>query len=208
MANEIVNVRSIHSSMLQRCYNPKRPQYANYGGRGIRVCSEWHDYETFRLWAISSGYKHPLQLDRIDVNGDYEPSNCRWVTNKENCRNKRRNVLLMYNGEEKCVAEWCEQYQCLNENTMYEWIRKYGIEYAEKRMNDKINGTDKKYIHSAYSKSYCVDIIGEPKTEDAFDFGYDCIKNFISGNGKYYVRGNITCLVSKSKNKIIRAIVR
>ena len=50
--NEIVNVRGVHSSMLQRCYNPKRPQYKNYGGRGITVCDEWHDYETFRAWAI------------------------------------------------------------------------------------------------------------------------------------------------------------
>ena len=59
-------LRNIHSSMIQRCENPKRPQYIRYGGRGIKVCEEWHNYETFRKWALENGYKHPLKLDRID----------------------------------------------------------------------------------------------------------------------------------------------
>ena len=149
-----------------------------------------------------------MQLDRIDVNGNYEPSNCRWVTSLENSRNRRISLLLMYNGEEKCAVEWCEQYDCLNINTIYEWVRKYGIEYAEKRMSDKINGIDKKYVHNAYSQSYSVDIIGNPQIEDAFGYGYECIKEFKKTGKKYFVTGNTSCLVSVSKKIITRAIVR
>ena len=117
-------LRNVHSSMIQRCENPKRQQYSRYGGRGIKVCEEWHNYENFRKWALENGYKHPLKLDRIDNNGNYEPSNCRWVTNTENCRNKSNNITLVYEGKEKCVKEWCEIYpDILNENTIYTWVR-------------------------------------------------------------------------------------
>ena len=76
--------------MMQRCYNPKAANYDIYGGRGITVCEEWHDVLAFEKWAINSGYKKGLSIDRIDSNGNYEPSNCRWVTHKENCNNRKR----------------------------------------------------------------------------------------------------------------------
>lgn len=67
--------------MRQRCYNPNfKPAFHRYGGRGIKVCLEWQKYESFREWALTNGWKKGLQLDRIDVDGDYSPSNCRWVT--------------------------------------------------------------------------------------------------------------------------------
>lgn len=79
-------------NMKQRCSNPNKPFYQDYGGRGIRVCNEWlESYLEFRDWAIRSGYDDTLQIDRIDVNGNYEPSNCRWVTTYQQSANRRKN---------------------------------------------------------------------------------------------------------------------
>lgn len=76
-------------SMIQRCENPNIPCYVHYGGRGITVCDEWHDYATFKKWALENGFNESLTIDRIDVDGNYEPSNCRWVTRKVQESNKR-----------------------------------------------------------------------------------------------------------------------
>lgn len=94
------------ASMKARCYDPRNIGYANYGGRGIRVCAEWLSYEPFRDWAMSNGYRDELTLDRIDFNGNYEPNNCRWATHIEQSNNRRSNVFLEYNGEKHTIADW------------------------------------------------------------------------------------------------------
>lgn len=71
-------------NMIKRCENPKNPGYKNYGGKGIRICSQWHDLALFIAWALSHGYRDNLTIDRIDNDGNYEPGNCQWITKSEN----------------------------------------------------------------------------------------------------------------------------
>lgn len=105
---------SVWHGMKVRCSNVRRENYPGYGGRGISVCDKWQkDFAEFRLWAESSGYRKGLQIDRIDVNGNYEPSNCRWVTAKINGNNRRDNVFLTAFGETKTMKQWSEDDRCV-----------------------------------------------------------------------------------------------
>lgn len=97
--------------MRRRCYDGKDANYHNYGGRGIKVCEEFLDYKNFREWALANGYdkdaKHgDCTLDRINVDGNYEPSNCRWVNIKVQANNKRNTVRITYNGKTMSRPEW------------------------------------------------------------------------------------------------------
>lgn len=99
----------------RRCLNVDRSEYNNYGGRGIKVCEEWKDsYSVFREWALSTGYdeyapRGQCTIDRIDVNGDYCPENCRWANAKEQGRNRRYKIPdVEYLGEKHSISEWCD----------------------------------------------------------------------------------------------------
>jgi hypothetical protein len=97
----------VWTGMLGRCRNTKSKSYANYGGRGIAVCERWHAFEAF---LADMGERPPgMTLERDDVNGDYEPGNCRWATWMEQARNKRNSRLIEYDGETLCFAEWVER---------------------------------------------------------------------------------------------------
>lgn len=93
--------------MKARCYNPNSDGYANYGGRGIKVCDEWkNDTMKFIEWAKTHGFKLGLSIDRIDVNGDYCPENCRFVDAFVQCNNRRNNRVLTIRGKSKTLAQW------------------------------------------------------------------------------------------------------
>ena len=104
-------IYEVWQSMMQRCYNAKCKDYPKYGGRGIRVCEHWHKFENF--YADVSQMEHfneeGYTLDRIDNDKDYCPENCRWADKKTQCRNTRRNVKVMYNGEEMTLPEVAEK---------------------------------------------------------------------------------------------------
>lgn len=93
--------------MIRRCNDSKDFGYRNYGGRGIQVCDRWKNINLF-IEDMYPLYSIGLELDRIDVNGNYEPNNCRWVTRKQNMNNTRRNRIVEYNGVKKTVSEWSD----------------------------------------------------------------------------------------------------
>ena len=115
--------RGVWTQIKQRCLNPNCKDYKNYGGRGITICKEWLSFENFYYWAMSHGYADNLTIDRIDVNGNYEPSNCRFVDAKTQCRNKRNNNLVTYKGETLTVAEWSERTH-ISANALYNRINR------------------------------------------------------------------------------------
>ena len=121
---------NIWQGMKQRCYNPNSIKYKNYGGRGIKVCEERkNDFMIFYNWAMTNGYddfktRKEQSLDRINNDGNYEPSNCRWVTHSKNCRNRNDNVYLTKNGISKTIAEWCEELN-LDQRKVSARVKKY-----------------------------------------------------------------------------------
>lgn len=100
---------SIYKNMKNRCYNKNGQDYNYYGGKGVIICDEWmNDYINFKNWSLSNGYSDNLTIDRINVNGNYEPSNCRWVDMKTQMNNTTQNHMITYNGEIKTMIEWSE----------------------------------------------------------------------------------------------------
>ena len=138
--------------MKKRCYNKNANNYENYAGRGIKMCDEWkNNFQAFYTWAINNGYKKELSIDRIDVDGNYEPSNCRWATAKEQSRNRRDTLYVEYNGEKRTLIEVSEEVG-ISYGKMYARIFEMGKSLEEaiamkgysenkcKRRKEKING--------------------------------------------------------------------
>lgn len=114
----------IWQKIKQRCYNPSHKHYKYYGGRGITVCSEWKDdFQAFYDWSMANGYGDNLSIDREDFNGNYEPSNCRWATQKEQMNNTRNNRMITYNGKTQTMKQWSEELE-INYSTIQGRLRR------------------------------------------------------------------------------------
>ena len=119
-------LHSIWKGMRNRCGHNTHSEH--YGDRGISVCAEWDDYTVFKEWALANGYEDGLTIERVDVNRDYCPENCCWVTQEEQTRNTRRNIVVEYNGRKSPVSVWCDELG-MNRSTVYTRISK-GIDPA------------------------------------------------------------------------------
>lgn len=121
--------------MLQRCKNPKAKGFSHYGGRGIKVCDRWLSFEAF-IADLGPKPSGAHSLERIDVNGDYDPVNCRWATAKEQCRNKRNNKLVSVNGDSVALSEAAERlglpYKTLKSRIQKGWD-------ADRALNTPVN---------------------------------------------------------------------
>lgn len=107
-----LKLHSVWLGMKQRCHMKSSISWKNYGGRGISVCNEWrYNAYAFVDWALTHGYKPGLTIDRIDVNGNYEPSNCRWATMRQQQNNTRRTIWLTYKGVKKPLSYWCDYFE-------------------------------------------------------------------------------------------------
>lgn len=107
----------------QRCNNPNKKSYVNYGGRGVKVCDDWDNYLNFKEWAISNGYEDDLTIERIDPNGNYEPSNCTWIPKGDQSKNRRSCNFLTFNGKTQTVSDWARELN-INRTTINTRLRK------------------------------------------------------------------------------------
>jgi hypothetical protein len=130
----------IRNDMQKRCYNPNQIYYKNYGGRGITVCEEWKTNPTsFYTWANNNGYEEHLTIERIDINGNYCPENCRWATETEQNNNKRSNHLITCKGKTRTMSQWSEI---------------TGISYSTLRGRQRSGWSDEKTIETPVLKTW------------------------------------------------------
>lgn len=112
---------SIWKSMKYRCSCANWKPYQWYGAKGITVCDEWNNsYEAFKRWSMSNGYDEKLELDRIDVTGNYTPDNCRWITHHEQTLNRRDTIYCLFDGKKMSLHDFCKEFQ-ISRNTATGW---------------------------------------------------------------------------------------
>ena len=117
----------IYYKMIRRCTNEKDVRFKNYGGKGIKICEEWinpdNGWLNFRQWSYANGYRDDLSIDRINVDGNYEPSNCRWVDIITQANNTTRNNYVTINGRTQTATQWCHE-AGFHENLFYSRIKR------------------------------------------------------------------------------------
>lgn len=127
--NRRKKLRNILNNMKCRCYNPDVIAFKYYGAKGVTICDEWlNDFEQFYFWSLENGYQENLTIDRIDVNGNYEPSNCRWVTSKKQANNRTSNIYVDCYGEKLTAAEAASKYN-INVTRLRREAKKQNFEF-------------------------------------------------------------------------------
>ena len=137
----------IYNGIKKRCYNKNEPRYRDYGARGIVMCDEWLNpvdgFDKFVDWSLSYGYADNLSIDRIDVNGNYSPDNCRWLTLSEQNGNKRDTVWVKYKGEMVRFQELCKR-SVVSYDTTHDRVFKRGWDIERALTTPSMRGnTDK-----------------------------------------------------------------
>lgn len=146
---------NVWCGMKSRCNNPHNKSYSNYGGRGIQVCNEWNSFEKFFEWAISNGYQEGLSIDRVDVNGNYCPENCKWATVIEQANNTRANHFVEYNGENLTIAQWEAKTKLpIGERLSYGWSIEEAITTKKNRNYQYFTYKGETKTISDWSKEY------------------------------------------------------
>lgn len=131
----------VHRQMLQRCYNVRCKDYPAWGGRGIRACDEWRDLRAFIAWALTNGYREGLTIERVNNDGHYEPANCTWIPNAQQCLNTRprrsrkpcaRDRTIEFDGRSLRLGEWCEMVGISRSKLTHRLNRGWSVERALK----------------------------------------------------------------------------
>lgn len=121
----------IWQGMKTRCYDINCDRYSNYGGRGITICNEWKtNFDNFYDWATANGYKDDLTIERIDVNGNYEPLNCTWANAKIQANNRTNNHLIVFDNQTHTLSEWAEIVKINRSTLWYRLKRGWTVERA------------------------------------------------------------------------------
>lgn len=173
---------NVWAGIKRRCYNPNQKSYVDYGGRGIRMCDEWKEnFDIFYEWAISNGYQEgKVEIDRIDVNGHYTPTNCRWITKKKNTNNKRNNYYIEYRGEIKTASELGEEFG-LSPNTIIKRLNN-GWDIEKALMQPYKNGDGK-------FKPMYIELNGKKMTFEEISKEYGIKLNTIKSRYRRGLRG-------------------
>lgn len=128
-------LNAIWCGMKERCYNPNADNYQWYGAKGISVCDNWLTFTNFYNWAISMGWSQGMTIDRIDYDKNYCPENCRLLTAKQQCRNRKSNVYITVNDETHLQCEW-EEILGLQPKIIAKWKLRHGIDYVINRIKE------------------------------------------------------------------------
>lgn len=160
-------IYTILRGMKERCSNPNHVGWANYGGRGITVCEEWATpitgWKPFYTWSLNNGYAPELTIDRIDNDGNYSPSNCRWATTKQQALNRSNNRLLTVLGETKTLTEWAQDSRCkVSLEALYKRLNSYA--YEPELALTKINPRAKQIMLWGETKTI-VDWVKDPRID-------------------------------------------
>lgn len=121
-----LRINKTYRSMKERCYNENSKDYKNYGGRGIKICNEWlDDFMNFYNWAINNGYADNLTIERINVNGNYEPNNCTWIPKGEQAQNQRKSRRVQIDGKLYTTVAIACRNESISPTTLYRIINGY-----------------------------------------------------------------------------------
>lgn len=186
--------------MKDRCYNEKNKSYKNYGGRGITICQEWlDDKEKFIKWSLENGYQEHLSIDRINNDGNYEPSNCRWVTISQNNQNRRSCKFYTLNGKTQNLQQWCNEFKV--DRAMVDKRLSLGWEFKKALFSPKRQRDKETIIGQKFGKLKVLEFCGKgDNRQSKFKCLCDCGKTIIVQKNKLISGHTKSCGCLRKEN--------